>query len=90
MKPERPSAYKRIVLFGTYAEENTGDDYMLVSQIFGIRDRYPDSRLTIFTGDCERSDSATSIDRLSAHALLEEGFLADTVVTPISLSDSSV
>ena len=65
MRPEGPSVYKRIVLFGTYAEENTGDDYMLVSQILGIRNRYPDSRLTIFTGDCERTRTLLSREKIS-------------------------
>ena len=41
-----------IVLFGTYAEENCGDDLLLVSQIITLRRRISDVSITIFTGDC--------------------------------------
>jgi polysaccharide pyruvyl transferase WcaK-like protein len=44
-------AAKTIILFGTYAEENTGDDYLLVSQIEHIRRRCPDCRIVVFTGN---------------------------------------
>ncbi len=43
---------KRIILFGTWAEQNLGDDLMLRVMVEGIRERYPDSILVVPTGDC--------------------------------------
>lgn len=50
-----------IILFGTWAEENLGDDYMLSSVILEIRDHDPDTRLVIFTGD--RAITAAMLER---------------------------
>ncbi len=50
--PGSPKPKQRsIILFGTWAEENLGDDYMLSSVIREIRGQDPDVRLVIFTGD---------------------------------------
>lgn len=50
-KWKKGMAEKTIILFGTYAEKNTGDDYMLVSQIENIRCRCPDCRIVVFTAN---------------------------------------
>lgn len=46
---------KSICLFGTYAEDNTGDDLMLLCQLRGIRTRDSDIRFVIFTGEREHT-----------------------------------
>jgi len=43
----------KIILFGSYAEENLGDDLMLCVQIDQIRQRYCGARIVIFTGNPE-------------------------------------
>lgn len=43
----------RIILFGSYAEENLGDDLMLCVQIDQIRQRYSGANIVIFTGTPE-------------------------------------
>ncbi len=39
-----------IILFGTWGEDNAGDDILLLSQIQGIRARRPGCRIVIFSG----------------------------------------
>lgn len=39
-----------ISLMGTFGESNTGDDILLVSTIFGLRQKFPGCRIIIFTG----------------------------------------
>ncbi len=41
---------KSIILFGTWGEDNTGDDILLLSQIEGIRARCLDCGIAIFSG----------------------------------------
>jgi polysaccharide pyruvyl transferase WcaK-like protein len=41
---------KSIILFGTWGEDNTGDDILLLSQIEGIRARCPGCGIAIFSG----------------------------------------
>lgn len=43
----------RIILFGTWAEQNLGDDLMLRVQIDRIRETHPDAVLIVPTGNCE-------------------------------------
>ncbi len=49
----RGSRAKRIILFGTWAEENLGDDLLLRVQIDCIREIYPNAEFVIFTGKCD-------------------------------------
>jgi colanic acid/amylovoran biosynthesis protein len=41
---------RSIILFGTWGEDNTGDDILLLSQIEGIRERCPGCRIVVFSG----------------------------------------
>lgn len=50
MERKRPV---RIILFGTWAEENLGDDLMLRVMIERIRERFPDCVLVVPTGNCD-------------------------------------
>ncbi len=49
VKRKRPV---RVILFGTWAEENLGDDLMLRVMIDRIRERYPEAELIVPTGNC--------------------------------------
>lgn len=51
----------RFVLFGTYAEQNAGDDYMLAVQIEQFMSRVPGAQLVILTGD--RTETRKFIER---------------------------
>lgn len=43
----------RLVLFGTYGEQNTGDDYMLVTQLREFRRRFPYGLIIVLSGNLE-------------------------------------
>jgi len=67
----RKPIQRSIILFGTWAEENLGDDYMLCSLIREIRDHDPDVRLVLFTGD--RAITSNLLDReglMNEHVVL--------------------
>lgn len=62
---------RSVILFGTWAEKNLGDDYMLSSVIREIRNHDPDARLVIFTGD--RAITAAMLEReglMNEHVVL--------------------
>jgi polysaccharide pyruvyl transferase WcaK-like protein len=42
---------RNFILFGTYGEDNTGDDILLLAMIKGLRLRWRDCRLIILTGN---------------------------------------
>jgi polysaccharide pyruvyl transferase WcaK-like protein len=47
-----PRIFQRtLILFGTYGEDNLGDDVLLLSMIEGLRLRWPDCRLIVLTGN---------------------------------------
>ncbi len=54
----------RIILFGSYAEENLGDDLMLCVQIDQIRQRYGKVSIVIFTGNPEITRSFLETENL--------------------------
>lgn len=54
----------RIILFGSYAEENLGDDLMLSVQIDQIRQRYSGAYIVIFTGNPEITRSFLETENL--------------------------
>lgn len=56
---------KSIILFGTYAEQNLGDDLMLMSQIIQLKNRIPNVKLIIYTGDCELTETMLKNENIS-------------------------
>ena len=56
---------RRIILFGTWAEENLGDDLMLRVQIDRIREAHPDAVLIVPTGNREITRSMLEAEGVS-------------------------
>ncbi len=62
MKSARSSHCPPVVaVMGTFGEENTGDDVMLLATVAGIRARRPDARFIIFT--CDRGHTERLLER---------------------------
>jgi len=55
------TAKPRIILFGTYAEHNAGDDYLLAVQVKQFLNRIPDVHLIILT--CDRAETRRLLER---------------------------
>lgn len=81
---------KSICLFGTYAEDNTGDDLMLASQIKNIRARDPECRFVIFTGTREHTQKLLYRENIGLESIKinytgRRGLLEPSVSFPRSL-----
>jgi len=60
---------KSIILFGTYAEQNLGDDLMLISQILKLREYWKNINIFIFTGDCAITEKLLKSENISLQNL---------------------
>jgi polysaccharide pyruvyl transferase WcaK-like protein len=60
---------KTLVLFGTYGEDNLGDDILLLSMIKGLRLGWPDCRLVVLTGDRLTTEALLRNERVSSERI---------------------
>jgi len=55
----------RLVLFGTYGEQNTGDDYMLASQLREFKRRFPYGLITVLSGNLSYDRNVLEREKLT-------------------------